>query len=105
MNVTASDRETGRKASTTITLSSGLSAQELETIVAENRTQRVSNDAPPASDASALEVLDDSEFGSLIEEDLEQLGGLGVAPDVTGNALFDREMRDLSSDEKDDSEV
>jgi hypothetical protein len=50
-------------------------------------------------------VLDDSEFGSLIEEDLEQLGGLGVAPDVTGNALFDREMRDLSSDEKDDSEV
>jgi molecular chaperone DnaK (HSP70) len=103
-NVTASDRDTGRKASTAITLSSGLSSQELEAIVAENRTKRVTNDAPPASDASALEVLDDSEFASLIEEDLEQLGGLGVAPEPS-NALFDRKPRDLSSDEKDDSEV
>jgi molecular chaperone DnaK len=107
VNVTASDRETGRKASTTITLSSGLSAQELEAIVAENRTQRVGADAPaPASDASALEVLDDSDFSSLIEEDLEQLGGLGVTPEATegDDALFDRDMRDLSSDEKDGSE-
>jgi molecular chaperone DnaK len=104
VNVTASDRDTGRKASTAITLSSGLSSQELEAIVAENRTKRVTNDAPPASDASALEVLDDSEFASLIEEDLEQLGGLGVAPEPS-NALFDRKPRDLSSDEKDDSEV
>ena len=105
VNVTASDRETGRKASTAITLSSGLSAQELEAIVAENRTQRVSNDPPGANDASALEVLDDSEFSSLIEEDLEQLGGLGIAPDTTANALFDRGVTDLSSDEKDGSEV
>jgi molecular chaperone DnaK len=104
VNVTASDRDTGRKASTAITLSSGLSSQELEAIVAENRTKRVTNDAPPASDASALEVLDDSEFASLIEDDLEQLGGLGVAPEPS-NALFDRELRDLSSNEKDDSEV
>jgi len=105
VNVTASDRETGRKASTAITLSSGLSAQELESIVAENRTQRVTNDAEPPDDASALEVLDDSEFSSLIEEDLEQLGGLGIAPETTDNALFDREVADLSSDEKDGSEV
>jgi molecular chaperone DnaK len=108
VNVTASDRETGRKASTAITLSSGLSAQELDAIVAENRTQRVSTDAPPpVPDANALEVLDDSEFSSLIEEDLEQLGGLGVAPEAAegDNVLFDRDMRDLSSDEKDGSEV
>jgi molecular chaperone DnaK len=108
VNVTASDRETGRKASTAITLSSGLSKQELDAIVAENRTQRVSTDAPPpVPDANALEVLDDSEFSSLIEEDLEQLGGLGVAPEAAEgeNVLFDRDMRDLSSDEKDGSEV
>jgi molecular chaperone DnaK len=106
VNVTASDRDSGRKASTTITLSSGLSAQELDSIVAENRTQRVAGkDAPAAADdASALEVLDDSQLGSLIEEDIEELGGLGVAPEPGDENFFDRDMRDLSGDEKDGSE-
>ena len=106
VNVTASDRETGRKASTTITLSSGLSAQELEAIVAENRTQRVAaTDVVPVPEEGSLETIDDSELGSLIEEDLEELGGLGIAPEATGNALFDREMRDLSGDDEDSSET
>jgi molecular chaperone DnaK (HSP70) len=104
VNVTASDRETGRKASTTITLSSGLSQQELDSIVAENRTQRVKNEAPPADEASALEVLDDSQLGSLIEEDIEELGGLGVAPEPSDEGFFDRDMRDLSNDAKDGPE-
>jgi molecular chaperone DnaK len=110
VNVTASDRETGRKASTTITLASGLSSQELDAIVAENRTQRVAaKDAPATAkaaddDASALEVLDDSQLGSLIEEDIEELGGLGVAPESGDEGFFDRDMRDLSGGEKDGSE-
>jgi molecular chaperone DnaK len=111
VNVTASDRDSGRKASTTITLSSGLSTQELDEIVAENRTQRVAaKDAPAAAkpaddDASALEVLDDSQLGSLIEEDIEELGGLGVEPEPgEDGGFFDRDMRDLSGGEKDGSE-
>jgi molecular chaperone DnaK (HSP70) len=106
VNVTASDRETGRKASTTITLSSGLSAQELEAIVAENKTQRVAAATAmvPAPDDASLEVIPDAELGSLIEEDLEELGGLGIAPETTGNALFDRDMRDLSADDEGSSE-
>jgi molecular chaperone DnaK len=105
VNVTASDRETGRKASTTITLSSGLSAQELDAIVAENRTQRVApaTDVVPVTEEGSLETIDDSELGSLIEEDLEELGGLGIAPEATGNALFDRELRDLSGGNDEDS--
>ena len=82
-------------------------AGQLDAIVAENRTGRVAaKDASPSAndDASALEVLDDSQLGSLIEEDIEELGGLGVAPDAGDEAFFDRDMRDLSSDEKDGSE-
>jgi molecular chaperone DnaK len=41
VNVTARDRETGRQASTRVTLSSGLSEPELESIIAEGRTDRV----------------------------------------------------------------
>jgi molecular chaperone DnaK len=103
VNVTAADRETGRRASTTITLSSGLSAQELDAIVAENRTQRVQTEAPPAG-SDTLEVLDDSELSSLIEDDLDQLGGLGEQVASTDDGLFERDLVDLSTDE-DGSEV
>jgi len=106
VNVTAADRETGRRASTTITLASGLSAQELDAIVAEDRTQRVKTAAAPAGSDAALEVLHDSELSSLIEEDLhrdlEQLGGPGEATDPR-SGLFERDLGDLSSDEKDGS--
>jgi molecular chaperone DnaK len=103
VNVTAADRETGRRASTTITLSSGLSAQELDAIVAEDRTQRVQAGAKPAASDAALEVLDDSDLSSLIEDDLEELE-LGEATDPS-DGLFERDLVDLSSDEKEGSEV
>jgi molecular chaperone DnaK len=99
VSVTASDRDSGRKASTSITLSSGLSKQELDAIVAENRTQRVASEPPPASDEAALEVLDDAEFGALIQDDLEAPAPAMAAP--VGEALFDREVSDLAGDEKD----
>jgi molecular chaperone DnaK len=105
VNVTASDRESGRRASTTITLSSGLSAQELDAIVAENRTQRVQTEAPPAP--REAEVLDNAELSSLIEDDLGlDLEELGVGAEIgPGDNLFERDLVDLSSDEKDGSEV
>ncbi len=108
VNVTARDRDSGRHASTTITLSSGLSAQELETIVAEKKTDRVQAEPAPAArgeaDAAALEVLDDVELDSLIEQDLEELGGLGHTPRPEGEELFDSAVADLSNDGgKDDS--
>jgi len=102
VNVTARDRDSGRHASTTITLSSGLSAQELDTIVAEKKTDRVQAEAVAAAqgeaDAAALEVLDDVDLDSLIEQDLEELGGLGHAPQPEGEELFDSVVADLSDD-------
>ena len=41
VDVTASDPETGQQASTTLTLSSGLSSRELEQIIDEDKTSRV----------------------------------------------------------------
>jgi molecular chaperone DnaK len=106
VNVTAADRETGRRASTTITLSSGLSAQELDAIVAEDRTQRVQAGAKPAGGDAALEVLEDSDLSLLIEDDLEELEVPGEATDPsTSDGLFERELVDLSSDDEDGSEV
>jgi molecular chaperone DnaK len=60
VNVTACDRETGQQASTEIMLSSGLSPQEMERILAQRRTDRVQTartatpapaSAPAAADA------------------------------------------------------
>jgi molecular chaperone DnaK len=94
VNVTASDPETGRRASTTITLSSGLSKQELDQIVRENPTARVQTRATD-DDGDALEVLEHGDLDSLIEDDLEALGGLGDAPEPAEGALFDRGVEDL----------
>jgi molecular chaperone DnaK len=81
VNVTARDRDSGREASTSITLSSGLSADEIENIVAENPTDRVATaDAPdaeaapraPASEAPEAQtpaVLDDADIEMLLEAD------------------------------------
>ena len=49
-------------------------------------------------------MLDDSELSSLIEDDLEELEDLGEATDPN-DGLFERDLVDLSSDEKDGSEV
>ncbi len=46
VDVTARDRETGQEASTRLTLSSGLSEGELQHIIEENPTDRVSRDVP-----------------------------------------------------------
>jgi molecular chaperone DnaK len=46
VNVTASDRETGQKASTRITLSSGLSENEIRGIIEQGRTERVQTAKP-----------------------------------------------------------
>ena len=85
VNVTARDRETGRQASTAITLSSGLSAQELDSIVAEKRTDRVVSEpapgtvpAPAAQTGGELEVLDDADLDSLLEADAEALDDIGA---------------------------
>jgi molecular chaperone DnaK len=102
VNVTALDRDTGRQASTAITLSSGLSAQELESIVAEKRTDRVASEPAPAAAASQeLQVLDDADLDALLEADVETLGDdLGVPlPDSRDEALFESGDFDLSEDD------
>ncbi len=57
VNVTASDRATGQQASTRITLSSGLSERELQTIIETARTERLRS--PDESDAPAPEASDE----------------------------------------------
>ena len=57
VNVTARDRETGREASTRITLSSGLSERELEHILEERRTERVRTEEIPASGREVLGAM------------------------------------------------
>jgi molecular chaperone DnaK len=52
VDVTARDRETGREASTRITLSSGLSEGEIQHIIEENRSDRMTSDVP--EDAEVL---------------------------------------------------
>jgi hypothetical protein len=54
VNVTARDQETGKQSSTSITLSSGLSENELKSIIEEARTDRVQKTAPAAAAVSAL---------------------------------------------------
>ncbi len=54
VNVTARDRETGTEGSTRITLSSGLSERELETILEDRRTERVQTEAIPAAGREVL---------------------------------------------------
>jgi hypothetical protein len=118
VNVTARDRDTGRQAGAAITLSSGLSAQELESIVAEQRTDRVVSPAAPAAGAAPaaegaagdeLEVLDDADLESLLEADVEMLGEaapglIPTPPDpaleaTAGEKLFESGDFDLSNDD------
>ena len=120
VNVTARDRETGRQASTAITLSSGLSSQELDAIVAERRTDRVGGQRAPAAAAEPtpgdeLEVLPEGDVDSLLERDFEALdvsAGGGVtplgddldvplAPAPPDEQLFEESDLDLSADELD----
>ena len=54
LSVTACDQETGNQASTTITLNSGLSEDEIENIIDEGRTDRVQTEHVAAADAQAV---------------------------------------------------
>jgi len=74
VDVTASDPETGQQASTTLTLSSGLSSRELEQIIDEDKTSRVRADDPllvpaapsppePQAAAAPYQTGDISELG------------------------------------------
>jgi molecular chaperone DnaK len=82
LSVTAGDQETGRQASTTITLNSGLSDDELDNIVGEGRADRVqtaSNDdvaapapVPPIVAPDAGDDLDDL----VGDDDLDDLVGM-----------------------------
>jgi molecular chaperone DnaK len=119
VNVTARDRETGRQASTAITLSSGLSSQELDAIVAERRTDRVGGQRAPAAAADPtpgdeLEVLPEGDVDSLLERDFEALDVAGgavtplgddldvpLAPVPPDEQLFEESDLDLSADELD----
>jgi len=105
VNVTASDVETGERATAAITLSSGLSDGEMENILRDNRTRRVATGAeattapagpaPAAAPAAApadgdddlellgddddLELLDDGELVALAGEEAPEAGDPGPA--------------------------
>ncbi len=66
VNVTAADRATGQQASTRITLSSGLSERELQTIIETARTDRLVS--PDESAAPAPETPDEELI--LLEDDV-----------------------------------
>jgi len=109
VSVTACDQETGSQASTEITLSSGLSAQEMASILEENRTDRVhgdgaqevvppeseaedreDDDRPTLSDADAAPALESSNEIQLEAADLEALdeievGALNDLDDLDGD--------------------
>jgi molecular chaperone DnaK len=122
VNVTACDQETGQQASTQITLSSGLSEEEISQIIDEGRTQRVrggdaeadsqaavaaSSPAPPAQEelSEELELLPDA--ADLLEEpsDLEiddedaiALGAAAEEDDADPNAATQPDLEPLEVD-------
>jgi molecular chaperone DnaK len=73
VNVMAMNPANGEQASTTITLSSGLSEDELDAILASDPTARVATAGAPAGGATALEPvdLDMDDMDDLETDDLE----------------------------------
>jgi molecular chaperone DnaK len=57
VDVTAFDPETEQRASTTLTLSSGLSGSEIDQIIEQDKTSRVKTDAPQEATSAAPEPL------------------------------------------------
>jgi hypothetical protein len=123
VNVTARDQETGQQASTQITLSSGLSEEEINQIIDEGKTDRVrgsdatdadsqaavaaSSPAPPAEEelSDELELLPDA--ADLLEEpsDLEiddddtvALGAAAEEDDADPNAATQPDQEPLDVD-------
>jgi molecular chaperone DnaK len=58
VNVTARDPDTGQQASTQISLTSGLSTEEVDRLVAEGSADRVRTATPPLATASAAPALE-----------------------------------------------
>jgi molecular chaperone DnaK (HSP70) len=122
VNVTACDQETGQQASTQITLSSGLSEEEIGQIIEEGRTERVrggdvdadtraavagSSPAPPAEEerSEELELLPDAvdllEEPSELEVDDDDTIALGAAAeedDADPNAATQPDLEPLEVD-------
>jgi molecular chaperone DnaK (HSP70) len=80
VNVTARDPDTGQQASTQITLTSGLSAEEVDRLVAEGSADRVRTAAPEAAEAEVAPAASPSrppepsvDATSVPDEDLEVL--------------------------------
>ncbi len=75
VNVTAADPATGERASTAITLSSGLSEADLEQIMEQNPTERVSKTTGPDSSAEGqvpgdeIELLANADDVDLLDDD------------------------------------
>ena len=95
VNVTACDQETGQQASTQITLSSGLSEQEIDQIIDEGRTERVRSgdthgDSPAPAAASSPASPAEEEFSDELE----------LLPD-TADLL--EELPDLEIDDEDEA--
>jgi molecular chaperone DnaK len=95
VNVTACDPETGQQASTQITLSSGLSEQEIDQIIDEGRTERVRSsdthdDSPAPAAASSPVSPAEEEFSDELE----------LLPD-TADLL--EELPDLEIDDEDEA--
>jgi molecular chaperone DnaK len=74
VNVTASDLETGEATSAAITLSSGLSDAELEEIIEENPTERVTTSAPDDAAPRPAAPAAPSAPAPAGDDDLELLG-------------------------------
>jgi molecular chaperone DnaK len=107
VDVTASEPETGQAASTRITLSSGLTDDELQKILAENRTERVLTEmVARAEDAAvpAAEPLPEIETGPPATPPAASAAAVAVAAEVaaTAAAPLGEESIDLASDDDDD---
>jgi len=98
VRVTACDRATGQQASTEITLSSGLSDEDVQRIIEEGRTERVETavrepdagaerPAPPPAGPSA-EELDAVETLETDDDELELMEGVETPPaEIRSDAL------------------
>jgi len=108
VNVTARDRDTGREASTSITLSSGLSEGEIREIIEHNRADRLQTQRPP--DAEVLGAVDlVAKPAAAIPQAREALaGGGGEAPTDELRAYdddVDEELELLPDDEMEPLEL
>ncbi|MCA9510795.1 MAG: Hsp70 family protein, partial [Myxococcales bacterium] len=98
VNVTAFDPDTEQRASTRITLSSGLSDAELDAIIENDKTARVQTAAAPGAAAAALPAAEDADLATLdaasdiLEiEDASRAPALEPAPPVEPPPALARE--------------